>query len=569
MPLLRFIPQNNTIQKDTISLAEIAARQKKGKDSVLSNVIKSFKVSSLSVENERTHISGFLTSRSDFECAPYDFDRINRAVDTDSYAQQSFSKFKELMWKEGWDIVGKNDDAVAYLWKRINLMEVAMKRSFYDLLVEVADQLVKFNNVFIAKSRGNLAPFFPGKLTTSNGKKPLVGYYVLPTEKIEVLRDKHNNPIRYRQRIDESGASDVNAPEWPAEDVIHLVRNRKPGRIFGTPFVIAALDDIVSLRQLEEDLLNLFHRELFPLYFYTVGNDTFPADKTDIDQAENQLAMLRTEGGIIAPHTHALEVLGAENKALNVTSELQHFKERVAVGLGVYPHHLGMGGGSANKDMTDRLDIALYDKVKEYQKYMSEELRRTVFNELLIEGGFDPFGLDSMEESEDRCMFQFNEIDVDTQIKKETHSLNKLDRNVSTVKETRREVGKDNDIEEDDTSEAMKQRIMTQYMKEQNDHQTDNAIRQAKAVPKTTSGSGSAPAQKPAGSGSTSKAVPRSPANSRSTKKGSGNVIRPSNQHGTRTSPNIRHSGKIDFHDEVDMEWLDSVESLLQDDELE
>lgn len=538
------------------------ASKSKTASKTLSNIVKSFKPDSLSVASERGLFSGFITTRSNFECAPYDFDRIIKAIDTDSYAQQAFSKYRELIWKEGWEIIGKNDDAVAYLWKRINLMEVAMKRSFYDFMVEVADQLVKFNNVFIVKGRGDLAPFFPGKLYPPTGEKPIVGYYVLPTEKIEVLRDKNNRPIKYRQRIDDTGSADNKKdPEWPAKDVIHLTRNRKPGRLFGTPFIIAALDDIISLRQMEEDMLNLFHRELFPLYFYTVGSDMFPADKGDIDQAEQQLGLLRSEGGLIAPHTHQLQILGAENKALNITSELQHFKERVAIGLGVFPHHLGMAGAGTNRSATDRLDIALYDKVKEYQKYISEEIRRDIFNDLLIEGGFDPFGLDSMAEAEDRCMFQFNEIDQDTKIKRETHEMGKFDRALTASDEARRAVGHDNELDEEMTSEAIKARIATKAQIEVGDAAAQHALELEKAKPKPTGASGSSPAKKAARSGTPS--AGRS--NPRSNSKGSGNIIRPANQHGTRTSPNIRHSSEININESIDMPWLDAVESLLED----
>lgn len=512
-----------------------------------SGMMKLFKPSFAAVASEKMSISGFTSRRANFEASPYDFDRIIKAIDSDSYAQQAFSKYRELIWKESWEIVSKNDQAVEYLWKRIRLFEVAMNRSFYDFLVEVADQLVKFNNVFIAKSRGELQSFFPGKLYVEEDKQPIVGYYVLPTEKIEIQRDKHNNVIKYRQRIDDVYAAQPSEPSWPADEVIHLKRNCKPGRVFGSPFITPALDDIISLRQLEEDILNLMHRELFPLYFYRVGTDTFPADQSAIDDAYRQLDTLRTEGGIIAPHTHELQVLGAENKALNVTEELKHFKERVAVGLGVFPHHLGMTDGG-NRAATDRLDVALYDKVKEYQKYLSEAIRTDFFNELLVEGGFDPFGLDSMEESEDMCIFRYNEIDVDTQIKQGTYAMSKLDRNVASVDETRRELGHTSPLNDEDTAADMAARIETKH-----------AITLAKETPRPVAAGGSSTAKK---------APAKKAAKPAANKRGSNAVIRPSNQHGTKTSPGIRHSTRIDFASDLDKSWLHDVESLLEEDEL-
>jgi hypothetical protein len=35
-----------------------------------------------------------------YEIAPFDFDRIIQAIDTESYAKQAINKYKELFWKE-------------------------------------------------------------------------------------------------------------------------------------------------------------------------------------------------------------------------------------------------------------------------------------------------------------------------------------------------------------------------------------------------------------------------------------------------------------------------------------
>jgi len=97
-------------------------------------------------------------------------------------------KYEDLFWKEGWDLVGENNDAVDYLWKRIGLLEMAMGRSFQNFMTEVVDQWLRFSNVFIVKARGNVGPFFAGKLKPADGEEPIIGYYVLPAETVEVFK---------------------------------------------------------------------------------------------------------------------------------------------------------------------------------------------------------------------------------------------------------------------------------------------------------------------------------------------------------------------------------------------
>jgi len=140
-------------------------------------------------------------------------------------------KYKELFWKEGWKITGENADAVSYLYQRIDFMEMAMKRPFVDFLMEVADHLVKFSNVFIVKARGDMSDYFPSTLTPVNATQPVIGYYLIPTEQVRILRDKFNRPKSYQQQTDPMTYAPTDRdPVWSAERVIHLHFDRKTGR---------------------------------------------------------------------------------------------------------------------------------------------------------------------------------------------------------------------------------------------------------------------------------------------------------------------------------------------------
>ena len=478
----------------------------------------------------------YYNTRSTFEPSPYDFDRILQAVDTDSYVKQATLKYKELFWKEGWSITGENSEAVAYLHQRIDFMEMAMKRPFIDFLTEVADHLIKFSNVFIVKARGDMSEYFPQKLNPVNAGLPIVGYYLIPTEQVRILRDKFNRPKAYQQQTDPTtyGPTDKD-PVWTAERVIHLHFDRKTGRAFGTPFMSSVLDDVIALRQLEEDIQNLVHRELFPLYKYKIGTAEQPAEPEEIEDAAFQVENMRSEGGLILPYRHDVEVIGANNASLDAANYLNHFKERVAIGLGVAPHHLGMMMGGGNRSMTDRLDTALYDKVKQYQKHLSEMIRVHIFNELLFEGGFDPIVNPMDSDISDRCFFKFNEIDVDTQVKKETHVIQKFTNSVITLPEARIQLGLDPAYEKEELFAGIQAEIQMDMAKNQAEITAQNT-----PVPKTSDGEQSA-----------NKGQRNLPSN----KKGPGNIIRPQNQQGRRTSPNIRRS---------DLTWLSVIENALE-----
>lgn len=527
-------------------------------------LIKVFKVRALGLGFDQGLSAYYLQNkkRAAFEEPPYDLDKILQAIDTDSYIKQAFNKYKELFWKEGWEIVGENSDAVDYIWQRIDLFELVMKKPWQEFLTEIADQLVKFHNAFIVVARGNIRPYFKGKLYTREGQDPISGFYLLPTEKVRILRDKFNKPIAYKQELDDVISDDNQDPIWDADQVIHLYLDRKPGRAFGTPFLISALDDVVALRQLEEDIQNLAHQQLFPLYKYKIGTEDRPATKEEIEDAYDELENLRGEGGLILPERHDVEVIGAEGSALDVGPYLAHFKERVCVGLGVSSHHLGMMSSGGNRSVTDRLDIALYDKVKSYQRYVEDILRMHFFNPILIEGGFDPYMPPTDKESiSDLCLLKFKEIDKDTQVKVESHEINKFAQNAITWEELRMKLGENVGADPDNLLMSMTHKL---DMKAQGDMAKLNAELQPKSTTTSKSPTGAVSkkivqpvkpdAAKPSTGGSSNKP---------NTTKGLGNLMKPSNQFGRRTSPNIRHSDDDIFISEL----IDDLVQLIEEKE--
>ena len=533
MAINKFLPFSGGPQSTATAIEQLSATS-------LGTLSKSMKVAALALGYQGTNY--FYTGRSNFEPSPYDFDRIIQAVDTDSYVKQAIAKYKDLFWKEGWQIVGENPEAVAYLYQRIDYMEMAMKRPFLDFLIDLSDQLFKFANVFIVKARADLSEYFPTPLNAISSTQPIVGYYLIPTEQTRILRDKYNRPKSYQQQTDPMTYSPTDRdPVWSADRVIHLFFDRKPGRAFGTPFVANVLDDVIALRQMEEDIQNLVHRELFPLYKYRIGTADQPAEPEEIDQAAAEIENLRAEGGLILPFRHDVDVIGAGNTALDASAYLDHFKERVAIGLGVAPHHLGMSMNGGNRSVTERLDTALYDKIKQYQKQFAEMVRVHIFNELLFEGGFDPLVNPIASDVSDRCYFKFNEIDVDTQVKKETHIIQKYVNSLISLPEARLSLGMDPETNIEELYPSIQGQVQIDISKGQAEVQAKIQAKQTKDV---------------MADGDKQEPAPKGQVNLPSGRRGAGNATRPQNQQGRRTSPNIKRS---------DNSWLVLVENLLEE----
>jgi hypothetical protein len=164
-------------------------------------------------------------------------------------------------------------------------------------------------------------------------------------------------------------------------------------------------------------------------------------------------------------------------------------------------------------------------------------VRVHLFNELLLEGGFDPMTNPLESDVSDRCYFKFNEIDVDTQVKKETHTIQKFTSNLIGLSEARMELGMDAEHDPKDFYAAIQSQIQINANKKQTE---------LSASLKSKDATMNADKQEPAQKGQT---------NLPNKRKGAGNVIRPTNQQGRNTSANIRRS---------DNAWLTLVENALE-----
>lgn len=369
----------------------------------------------------------------EFEEPTVDLEEISRAYHTDSYIKRAVDKYAELMFKESWDISGKNEAASEYVWMRLKMMSESTGQPIDQLLSQIAQDLVLFGNAYVAKQRTGKLP--QGVTATGyTANKPVLGYFVMPPTTIQIARDENGKILQYQQ--DSGGGSAITIRP---EDMIHFVYKRPSGRAYGIPFIFNVMDDVKILRQLEENVARLVYRNLFPLYLYKVGIDKpgFEATDEEIEEIREQIRDMPMDGGIVVPERHNITAIGAEGTALDAEPYLKYFRQRVFTGLGMSDSVMGIGD-TANKSTSDNQSADLFDAVKEFQRIYADILQYSIINELLFEGGFDP-----VLNPDDEVVFAFHEIQLDAKIKKENHIIQMFMQNAITHDEMRTLMGLD------------------------------------------------------------------------------------------------------------------------------
>ena len=352
----------------------------------------------------------------------YDLSEHGRIIDTESLVASAFRKKKQLVLKEGFMISGKDQKNLDYINKRLIEIEYVTGQSFRDLVDEITENMINFNNCFLMKyRRENASSGNVRETPTGSEIKPVAGYYVLAAPTIDTANNKLGQIIKYRHRITHSFTR-----EFSPRDILHMYASKRTGMTIGTPPLESVKDDIMALRSIEQSAENMIYRNASPFIHVQVGDDKKPArmlqdGTSEVDLYSTIITEMPEAGGVSTPHNVKINMLGAESQALRLESYLNHFKDRVLAGLCISAVDLGIGnsttGGSAAL-----ISEALKDDVRSYQEIITNFITNYLFTELLLESPRYK-GIFIIPYPE-RISFTFEEADIDKRIKLETHALN-------------------------------------------------------------------------------------------------------------------------------------------------
>lgn len=461
--------------------------------------------------------------RERFQRPEYNLWEIKEASESDSYVKIAFSKYSYLIYKAGASLKGE-DERVSYLEKRFRMMSFMTQKPMDILFQEVADDLVKYSNAFLIKKRVdgivgiNARPILADKVVG--------GYFRVDPASVKIKRDKNGNVLKYEQ-----GYGD-NIREFFPRDVIHIFMDKDANNAYGTPRVVAALEDVKLLRKIEGNVTALIYRFSMPLYQWMVGlpQQGMQATQPEILKAQNEIERSTLDGIVVTNERTTIKAIGAEGSALNAEGYLRYFEERVFSALGVSASQMGRGGA---KQDSESMEAQIHDTVKYIQRIMSIFIQEKILNELLFEGGFNP-----ILNEEDIVTYEFEEISLETKVKKENHEMLKFQSNIIPFEDTRRNMGMKDTIP--DEARLYKNMIEKQAELDKIDRTAEHQKELSRINAQNSSSTGNS-------GSSTGNKAPRSNKSQGPSKAVSTNN-RPQNQHGTH-SAKIKEGLELDKHE--------------------
>lgn len=481
---------------------------------------KKVSINKANMKNFMIKAIGYITSQShgreNFTRPEYNLNEIKEAAEADSYIKIALTKYSYLIYKAGWKLKSENQSAIDYILMRFRLMSFSTDKPMDILFQEVADDLVKYSNAFLVKTRVDSLPGIKARPVMT--EKIVGGYFRVDPASIRIKRDKNGNILRYEQGYGE------NKKEFKKEDIIHFFMDKDANNAFGTPRIIAALEDVKLLRKIEGNVVALIYRFSMPIFQWIVGlpEQGFQGTDMEIEKAQREIESSTLDGVIVTNERTQIKAIGAEGSALSAEGYLKYFEERVFAALGVSASQMGRGGA---KQDSESMEAQIHDTVKYIQRVMAIFIEEKIISELLLEGGFNP-----IYSADDMVKYKFEEISLETKLKKENHEMLRYQSNVITFEEARRQMGIKDNV--DDEGRLYKDMIETNARMKELDRTAEHTMELEKfkaSVAQTQAKNQESNTQK---KNSVGDKAPRSTKNQGPSKAVTTNN-RPQNQHGT------------------------------------
>lgn len=368
----------------------------------------------------------------DFEDPEFDLEDIQNGYNTDSYIRQGVDKYVDQIFKEGYSFYGTDTNAVDYLKLRLAYIAEASQTPTNQLLMDIAEDIVKYGNCMVVKARSNDPNAFPRGETLQGlyGKDPIAGYFCANPVTMKCKRDEHGTVTSWQQKTD-SGEQ-----EFGPEDVVHFFYKREKGKAYGTSFLIPVLDDVRALRQAEENVLKMMYRNIYPFFHIAVGTDENTGTSAEVDALKEALDGMDVEGGLVTTERVKITPVAAD-KVIEAEPYLKYMESRVFSGMGI-PEIMFGRGNTANRSTGDNMTSEMADRIRAISRIIEMFFNSFIIKELLMEGGYDP-----VLNPDQNVEFRFNDNDVDIMIKKEVHAIYKYEHNAITEDEMRDALGMD------------------------------------------------------------------------------------------------------------------------------
>ena len=384
----------------------------------------------------RVNMAGISTVRT-----PFRYKRVDEFYLKESYFSRSIVRQIETMLRNGYGIVSEDAKLAQIVRRDISYMERESNIPLPQTMYRWVKDLQSYGIVVAEKVRKRKKnPDDPSDKRRSRivRLRPILPHnmavYVDEYSRVVSVVEAHQWPSAGFRRMRQTAQSKI--PGILAQDLAMAYMYDAGGDIFPEPPCFQMLDDILTLRSLEETVELLCFQFGSPLLHSKVGTKDEPSTRDEVDQVNATLIAMAPNGMLTTDHRVEINAVNLQRGIANLMPYIEHFKIRVLVGSGSSPISVGEAN-TANRNTAESIDDALAD----HCTYLSEIINN-IFNNNLIPDILLTNGVDESEiydsNGELTVKMEFSEMRLEKQIARENSIINKWNNSLITLAEARR-----------------------------------------------------------------------------------------------------------------------------------
>jgi len=379
----------------------------------------------------------------------------------DGFIRNAVDRHAELF--KDFELQGE-PEVVRYVQKRLSVMSLRSGEHWKTTFSRYINEYFKHGNPFILKVRDseqNLGsiPMFADR------PFPISAMFVISPEKLEPVikgqrflgwsvqgREKEGLNITKGKPLTNTSKSlvimntdkDLPGVLYPGMDILHTAYKKPSDAHYGVGLTFAALEDVALLRNVEHTIAVMIKKNSMPILWHKITRPGYPGNiQSDINQAVRLHETMSPDGVIVTPSTHELKFLGSESLAMRNEGYLKYFAYRSFASMGVSPFLMGFE--AASMGAVDAAMEILMQRIRFCQEELSRDIEMFLLNELLWEGGFDPFNNEKHV-----VKFVVKDIDEARRIKLQNHFSDLYNKNILTFEESRSNSGFFGEVSDED-----------------------------------------------------------------------------------------------------------------------
>jgi len=478
------------------------------------------------------------TSKSTIVTNQIDYTKVDDYYKMESYFSRSVERQIETLMRNGYDFVTDDPEMYQVVHRDLAYMQWAAGKSLNQTISAMAKNLLKHGFVMVEKQKKRKEmPFEQADGSTLGKRTPKLSnvriisplnlqYYVDPNGFIVGVTEQGSQPWKSSQ-----SAGGGSGPGILRRDMAIGFISDPGDDLFPDPPCWQILNDIMTLRSLEETVELIGYQFGSPMLHNKVGTLEEPAGQGEVQELHNAIVSMAPNGMISTDHRVAIAAVKIQENIPDLMPAIDHFKTRVMIGAGSSSLSTGESG-TANRATGESLDDALIDRCKLVASVIEDMFTYSIIPDILISNGYieDEF---FTEDGDMKVKMVFHEMKLEKEIQKINSIIVQWQGNLLSFEEARKEMMKVPVVDPSRLYVNVVQIPLAQAaLVDVNGNPIIKQTPQATTTPAGGNGKTAPAAAKPAAAGTIAK-----PAGGTGSPQA---TTTPQNQHGTKAAPGSR-----------------------------